>query len=158
MQSVAALNPSEADVPDTLPFSIELDLIVNDPEVIQELCARPEGRERDDYALGALRVGVLSLKQARGQMDANVLKREAERLFLDVTSALSDHRSKLDGALVGTLKEYFDPQSGRFTERVQRLLKKDGELETLLSRKITAADSEMCRTLSGLVGNRRTLY
>jgi hypothetical protein len=32
-------------------------------------------------------------------------------------------------------------------------LKKDGELETLLSRKITAADSEMCRTLSGLVGN-----
>ncbi len=35
---------------------------------------------------------------------------------------------------------------------MQRLLRKDGELEILLSRKVTAADSEMCRTLGTLVG------
>ena len=95
---------------------------------------------------------MLALRQARGQIDANALKREGERLLGDVQLALSEHRTNLDRTLVGTLKDYFDPESGRFNERVQRLLKKDGELETLLSRKVTAADSEMCRALAALVG------
>ena len=140
------------DEPETLPFSLPLDLVVTDPEVVAELIAKEEGRERDDYALGALRLGVLALRQARGQIDGNVLRHEGERLLGDVQSAFSEHRTNLDRTLVGTLKDYFDPENGRFTERVQRLLKKDGELETLLSRKVTAADSEMCRALAGLVG------
>ena len=143
---------SEENAPDTIPFSLPLELTVTDPEVIAELFAKQEGRERDDYALGALRLGVLALCQARGQIDVNAVKHEGERLLGNVQMALSEHRTNLDRTLVGTLKEYFDPESGRFTERVQRLLKKDGELETLLSRKVTAADSEMCRTLGTLVG------
>jgi hypothetical protein len=139
-------------VPDTLPYSLPLELTVTDPEVIAELSAKQEGRERDKYALGALRLGVLALRQARGQIDANTLRHEGERLLGDVQVALSEHRTHLDRTLVGTLKDYFDPESGRFSERVQRLLKKDGELETLLSRKVTAADSEMCRALGTLVG------
>jgi hypothetical protein len=143
MHSVAAQNETEA---------LSLDLTVTDPEVVAELCAKPEGHERDEYALGALRLGVLALRQARGQIDANTLRHEGERLLGDVQVALSEHRAGLDRTLVGTLKDYFDPESGRFSERVERLLKKDGDLETLLSRKVTAADSEMCRALAGLVG------
>jgi hypothetical protein len=153
MQSVASPKVSKENVPDTLPFSLPLELNVTDPEVVSELLAKKEGRERDDYALGALRLGVLALCQARGQIDSNTLKHEGERLLGDVQLALSQHRTNLDRTLVGTLKEYFDPESGRFSERVQRLLKKDGELETLLSRKVTAVDSEMCRALAALVGN-----
>jgi hypothetical protein len=138
--------------PETLPFSLPLELTVTDPEVVAELNGKQEGRERDEYALGALRLGVLALKQARGQIDAGILRHEGERLLGDVQLALSEHRTSLDRTLVGTLKDYFDPESGRFNERVQRLLKKDGELETLLSRKVTAADSEMCRALGTLVG------
>jgi len=152
MHSVASQTLSEDNTRETLPFSLPLELTVNDPEVISELCAKQEGRERDEYALGALRLGVLALRQARGQIDANTLKREGEHLLGNVQLALSEHRTTLDRTLVGTLKDYFDPESGRFSERVQRLLKKDGELETLLSRKVTAADSEMSRTLSALVG------
>jgi hypothetical protein len=152
MHSVAPQNVSEDQVPETLPFSLPLELTVTDPEVAAELFAKEEGRERDEYALGALRLGVLALRQARGQIDGNVLRHEGERLLGDVQLALSEHRTSLDRTLVGTLKDYFDPENGRFSERVQRLLKKDGELETLLSRKVTAADSEMCRALAGLVG------
>ena len=152
MQSVASPKVSKENVPDTLPFSLPLELTVTDPEVVSELWAKQDGRERDDYAFGALRLGVLALCQARGQIDSNTLKHEGERLLGDVQLALSEHRTNLDRTLVGTLKEYFDPESGRFSERVQRLLKKDGELETLLSRKVTAVDSEMCRALAALVG------
>ena len=56
--------------PDTIPYSLLLELVVTDPEVITELWAKPEGRERDEYALGALRLGILALRQARGQIDA----------------------------------------------------------------------------------------
>ena len=158
MQSATSPKVAEDTVPETLPYSLPLELTVTDPEVVAELYAKQEGRERDDYALGALRLGVLALRQARGQIDANTLKREGERLLGDVQMALSEHRTNLDRTLVGTLKEYFDPESGRFSERVQRLLKKDGELETLLSRKVTAADSEMCRALAGLVGKDSPLF
>jgi len=157
MDSVKSPSVPRDNVPETLPYSLPLELTVIDPEVISELWARQEGRDRDEYALGALRLGVLALGQARGQIDAHTVRLEGERLLGNVQVALSEHRTGLDRTLVGTLKEYFDPESGRFSERVQRLLKKDGELETLLSRKITAADSEMCRALSGLVGKESPL-
>ena len=158
MHSVTSAEPAEDLAPDTIPYSLPLELTVTDPEVITELNAKQEGRERDDYALGALRLGVLALRQARGQVDANTLKHEGERLLADVKEALSDYRAHLDRTMIGTLKDYFDPESGRFSERVQRLLKKDGELEILLSRKITAADSEMCRALATLVGKDSPLF
>jgi hypothetical protein len=46
--------------PDTLPFSLPIELTVNDPEVIAELFVEQEGRKPDEYALGALRLGVLA--------------------------------------------------------------------------------------------------
>jgi hypothetical protein len=89
MQSVASPKAAKENVPDTLPFSLPLELNVTDPEVVSELFAKKEGRERDDYALGALRLGVLALCQARGQIDSNTLKHEGERLLGDVQLALS---------------------------------------------------------------------
>jgi len=139
------------------PLGLHLEVRVTDPEVITELVSFPEGRERDAHALSALRLGVLALKQARGKVDANTLRHEGGRLLADVQMALSEHRTVLDRTLIGVLKEYFDPESGRFNERVQRLLKKDGDLEALLSRKITNADSEMCRTLAVFFGENSPL-
>ena len=69
-------------IPDTIPYSLPLELVVTDPEIITELWAKREGRERDEYALGALRLGMLGLRQLRGQIDAvaNPLPRQDERL------------------------------------------------------------------------------
>jgi hypothetical protein len=105
-----------------------------------------------------LRLGVLALKQARGHVDAQALKREGELLLKDVSQALNEHRTHLDSTLTKALKEYFDPTSGRFNERVERLLRKDGELETLLNRKITAADSDMSRTLTAHIGQGSPIF
>src|SRR4051812_36062316 len=79
--------------------SLALELVVTDQEVIRELCQQREGRERDDFALSALRLGVLALKQARGQVDAQALKREGELLLKDVSRALNEHRTHLDSTL-----------------------------------------------------------
>src|SRR5262245_3237415 len=157
MDAAASL---EADVNGngSLPYSLLLELNVTDQELIRELCAQSEGRARDDYALSALRLGVLALKQARGQVDGQTLRREGELLLTNVAHALEAHQTKLDGTLTKTLREYFDPQGGRFNERVDRLLKKDGDLEAFLSRKITAADSEMSRSLMQHIGQGSPIF
>jgi len=140
--------------PDFLP----LELTVTDPEAIVELLTRTEGRDRDEYALSALRLGLLALRQARGQVDSVALRVEGDHLLSSVQSALRDHRSFLAESLTKTLGDYFDPRSGRFTERVERLVKKDGELESLLSRNLTGEQSELARTLATFVGKDSPLF
>jgi hypothetical protein len=95
--------------PETLPFSLPLELTVADPEVVAELIAKQEGRERDNYALGALRLGVLALRQARGQIDANALRHEGEKLLGDVHLALSGPRTRLN---YSRRASRFDPTAG----------------------------------------------
>lgn len=158
MSSSVSRSQSSLDWDQSLPISMELILTVSDPEIIAELCTRNEGRDRDEYALAALRLGVLSLRQARGQLDANILKREGEQLLSSVKSALTEHQLQIHQHLGGTLKEYFDPQSGRFSERVDRLLKKDGELESLLGRTLTGDQSDLQRVLNSLVGSDSPMF
>ncbi len=140
-----------------LPFSLLLELTVHDPDTIGELLAIPEGDSRDRFALDALRIGVLALKQARGQIDADLVRRESDRLLSDLAARLEGHSKLIHDRLTGTLKEYFDPQSGRFQERVERLVKQDGELESLLRRQIGADDSQLARTLAGHFGEESEL-
>jgi hypothetical protein len=65
---------------------------------------------------------------------------------------LSEHAAVVSDRLSLTLKEYFDPQSGRFQERVDRLIQRDGELEQVLRRQIGNDDSELGRTLTSHFG------
>lgn len=67
---------------------IRLELDVTDPEVAHELAQRIEGRERDEFAGGALRLGVLALRQASGALDAQTIQREGERLLESVRQLL----------------------------------------------------------------------
>jgi hypothetical protein len=157
MDVTAALE-SEVNGNGSLPYSLLLELNVSDQEIIRELCAQAEGRERDEYALAALRLGVLTLRQARGVIDSQELKLAGERLLADVRAALSDHHTSVRGTLSATLQNYFDPTSGHFTDRINRLVRKDGDLANLLDRKITAVDSEMCRTLANHVGQGSPLF
>ena len=140
-----------------LPFALPLELTVRDAGTIAELCAYPDGEEREQFALQALRIGVLALKQARGQIDADLVRRESERLLQSLDSRLGEHASVIDTRLKGMLTEYFDPQSGRFQERVERLIKRDGELEQLLGRQIGNDDSELCKTLTAHFGEESVL-
>jgi len=139
------------------PQSVVLELRVTDRDSVLELLQKSEGRERDEYALIALRIGLLSLKHAGGQIDADMVRHEGEKLLLDLNHALEQSRGDIHTSLTSTLKEYFDPQSGRFQERVDRLIKQDGELEQLLHRQIGSNGSELAATLAAHIGENSPL-
>src|SRR5437868_3709868 len=94
---------------DELPVDLVLRLHVTDRDSITELMIRAVGRDRDEYALTALRIGLLSLKHARGQVDTEAVRREAEKLLGDLGHALALHKAEFNLTLANSLKEYFDP-------------------------------------------------
>jgi hypothetical protein len=145
------------DEAEILPFNLPLELTVTDAEVIRELWHYADGAAREEFALRALRIGVLALKQAQGQIDAGAVRQEGERLLENVGGVLDRHAQLLHERMTAQLKEYFDPQSGRFQERVERLIKQDGDLETVLRRNIGEKDSELCKTLASHIGDASPL-
>ena len=132
--------------------TIDLRLRVADADTVAALAGIPAGEPREEFALSALRIGVLALRQARGQIDANLVQHECERMLGLLEKHLHEHSTQINQRLTGSLKEYFDPETGRFQERVDRLVKRDGELEQLLRRQLGAEDSELCKTLVAHVG------
>src|SRR5262245_49614923 len=100
---------------EALPFAIDLELHVEDRDVIAALVNYPEGAERDDYALEALKIGVLALRRASSALDGEFIQRETTRLLDAMRRSLDDHARTAHERLNHSLKEYFDPQDGRFS-------------------------------------------
>lgn len=136
---------------------IALSLTVTDPEMVAALSAHPEGRRRDEFALTALRIGIMAIKQAQGRIDGETVKAEGERIVSELETRLAQHRESVTGQITNSLKEYFDPRSGRFNERLERLLRQDGELEEVLRRQIASDGSELAGTLAKHVGDTSPL-
>lgn len=147
--------PGEA-IHDT-PDQLQLTLDVTEPDVIAALLEHPEGRSRDRFALNALRIGVLALKQASGRLDADLIKREGSQLLSDLGHALERHQSTVEKELADSLRLYFDPKDGRFNERIERLAGKDGELERFMARHIGSDDSQLAKTLAAHIGEQSPL-
>lgn len=147
MLSTLAIEPPEADAPQALTLEIR------DTALLADLAAQaPVGRAREELALTAMRIGLLALAQARGQIDAERVRNEGDRIVADLGHALARHREQVTGEIAQSLKEYFDPKSGRFAERVERLVARDGELEQIVHRLVGAGDSELAKTLRAHVG------
>lgn len=140
-----------------VPHSLDLNLAITDVDSVKELILRREGRDRDEYALSALKIGVLSLRHATGQIDVDAVRREGDHLLTELDKALENSRVLLNGNLSAILKEYFDPSSGRFQERLERLIRRDGELEQLLRRQIGSDDSELANTLAEHLGDNSVI-
>jgi len=135
-----------------------LTLAIDDPDVIAELSVRPEGNPRNAFAVSALRIGVLALRQAQGHVDAEVVRNEGQRLISDLNRELAMGVQQIDAKIASSLKQYFDPQSGHFTERVERLVRKDGDLETVLRQQIGDGESsELARALARRIGENSPL-
>jgi gas vesicle protein len=139
------------------PDALQLQLTITDPDLITELIAYPEGRTRNEFARSALRIGILALKQAQGRLDADVIRNESDRLMSALENRLNAYQLTAAQQLANTLRDYFDPENGRFNERVKRLIEKDGELERLLRSQIGPADSELVRTLAAHMGDQSPL-
>lgn len=140
-----------------LPTEIDLPLTVRDPETVLELWRRPEGDPRNGFALSALRLGVLALRQASGAIDGATVRHEGERLVASIRELLAERANTLTENLSSSLKQYFDPNSGQLPQRLDRLLKRDGELESLLGRHLGNNGSTLAQTLATYVGENSAL-
>lgn len=127
--------------------TLELHLHVTDPEVIAELEKTPAGPDRERFALSALRLGVFALRQARGEIDAGVVREAGQKILHDLETLLKDEGSKLTGNLADALKQYFDKESGELPRRLESLLKQDGEFERFLRQHLGPESSTLAKTL-----------
>jgi len=134
------------------PDSVQLILNVTDPELVAELLARPEGEPRTAFALSALRIGILTLKQAQGRLDAETIRHESDRLLSELGHALEEHQKTVTNVVADSLLQYFDPKSGRFNERIDRLIAKDGDLALFMRQQIGLEDSQLAKTLAAHLG------
>ena len=138
--------------------ALRLVLSVTDPEVVDELERRAETNERETFAKQALRIGVLALRQASGALDAQSIQRETDRMLASVREILSAHTSQTTLALGQMLGGYLDPTSGSLPQRLERLTKRDGELEALLSRHLDGDRSTVAQTLARQVGEQSAIF
>lgn len=131
---------------------LDLRLQIRDREVIEELLAIGDVRARSEFATAALRIGVLSLRTARGQVDVRAVRDEVERMLFELHKGLDEHRDRVGHDITSSLREYFDPKDGRFAERVQRLVEDDGDLARVIKRHVEGNDSALAQTLARHVG------
>jgi hypothetical protein len=141
-----------ADDEHELPYSLSLELVVHDRDVIRALVEYPEGDERNHYALESLKVGVLALRHVSGQVDADKIQQAGNRLVGDIHKTLDQYKQTIHDQIEIQLKEYFDPKDGRFSDRVQRLVAQDGELAQLIKGFVDGETSLFARTLVAHVG------
>ena len=92
--------------------TVLLALEVSDAEVIAELKKHTEGAAREAYALGALRLGVLSLRQAAGELDATAIREAGQKLLSNLAELLAQRGTEITTDLSGALRQYFDPTTG----------------------------------------------
>jgi hypothetical protein len=153
LASVAALEPLRSRV-----SSVELTLDVTDAEVLAELRRYADGPERERYALGALRVGVLALRMANGQVDGASIREAGHALMGEVRELLSTRVAEIHERVSATLAQYLDAQTGALPQRLHALLRPNGELERVLAAHVGGDGSLMARSLATHVGEGSALF
>ena len=132
--------------------TMELSLYITDTELQNALSEYRDDRERHDFAVSALKIGAIALRQAQGRIDAEEVRREGDRFIENMGHILTRYQHDVTEQINTCLKNYFDPDSGQFNERVKRLVENDGELERVIRGQIGSNGSELSRTLAVHVG------
>lgn len=136
-------------------FAIEplyIHLTVTDPDVVVALKEYEPGAERNRFLDLVLKIGVLSLRAAKGAVDGEQIRASGERLISQLGDRLQGHRELIDQTLDGTLRSYFDPTNGQFSARVLSLISDDGELAQLVRRQIGAQSDKLGQLLDSYIG------
>ena len=140
-----------------LPYQLSLELLIDDPEIIRALYEYPEGDGRNHYAVEAMKIGLLALRHVGGQVSVDRFRNEGDRFIGGLQKTLDAHKQTIQEQIEAKLKEYFDPKSGRFEDRVRRLVAQDGELSQLVKGFVDGAHSLFANTLVTYVGRDSAL-
>lgn len=144
------------EVPTTL--QIELTIGVSDPDVVAELCKFTDPASRDRYAASALRLGVLALRQAAGELDAATIRGAAQNMLQDLGQLLSQRNAETSNSITSALRQYFDPASGLLPQRIEALLRRDGELDRSLRAHLDPENSTIAAALTAHLGEGSPIF
>jgi hypothetical protein len=131
---------------------IYVHLALTDPEVVAAVAEYPNGPQRTEFVSTCVKIGVLSLRAARGVIDGDAIRREGDRLIDQLTERLNGYRTLLESNVANSLARYFDPTSGLFSLRVENLVKDDGELAGLIQGQVSNVQQELTRTFERFIG------
>jgi len=140
-----------------LPDAVTLELTVEDRDTLRALVQHAAGPQRDEYALEALKIGVLALRHAAGAWDADFIQRETTRLVETLRSQLDQHSRQAQEKLTSSFQAYLDPESGQFSQRIRQLTADDGELARLLRPLLDGDESVIAKTLMSQIGESSPL-
>ena len=139
------------------PRELMLSLCVQDPEVVAELARQPDVT-REAYALSALRLGVLAFRQASGMLDSNAIREEGQRLVGSLRDTMNQHATETLTKLNQVVTGYFDPKTGVLPQRLEALVRKDGELQSLLNQYLNGDSSTIAQTLVRHIGEQSAIF
>jgi hypothetical protein len=137
---------------------VRLDLEVTDPDVLEELRRLPDGEARTAHALNALRIGVLALRSASGQIDAAAVKEAGSRLLSELRETLLERGNALTKEVGTALVQYLDPRSGALATRLDALLRDGGDLARLLDAHVGADGSVLAQALARHLGEQSPIF
>lgn len=152
-----AVTDRELDLPATAQ-PLYLHLAISDPEVILAASEYPEGRPRTDFIQTALKIGVLSLRAARGVVDGDAIRKEGDALLAQLNERLNGWRANMEQNLTNSLSHYFDPKQGMFAERVERLVRDDGDLAGVMKGQVANAQLSLTNLFQQFVGENSQLF
>jgi hypothetical protein len=138
--------------------AVSVAVTVTDPEVVAELQRYPAGAARARFAQTALRIGVLCLRQASGEVDAAAVKRAGDDLLAQMRELLAERGAEMTGEMMRALARYLDPDTGLVHQRMRALLDEDGELDRVLQAHIGGDESSLAHTLAEHLGASSPLF
>jgi hypothetical protein len=138
--------------------TLSLQLEIEDPEVLAELERRTDPAERIAFALTALRIGVLALRSAGGQVDAAAVREAGTRLLGDLRELLSAKAQEMSANVGSALQQYLDPRTGALPQRIDALVRKDGELERILRGHLGPEGSVLADSLARNLGDQSPIF
>ena len=113
--------------------NMELHLRISDPELREELEKHEEREKRKLFAIQAMRIGVMANHHAQGQIDAEKIRREGDRIIENTKSVLT---------------KYFNPNDGQFHQRIRQLIEENEELEQIICKQIDGDNSPLGKTMT----------
>ena len=159
MASTTSFATTETTDDDSRIKPVEIRLTLVDPEVCEALNAfRGNIKERDAFATRALKIGVDALTRAQQHATAGAAKEGGRRIADALRDRFEEHERTLHSKVNDLLRTYFDPADGQFNQRIERLVRKDGDLEIAVRRHIGDDDaSEFGRSLARHLGEHSPL-
>ena len=138
------------------PEPLYLHLAVTDPEVVAAINEYPQGQNRTDFVATCLRIGVLSLRAAKGVVDGDAIRNASDHLIAQLTERLTSYRTSMEDNIKQSLAHYFDPSSGLLSVRVENLIKDDGDLSRVMQTQVNATQQGVAATLERFLGENST--